>query len=308
MGQVSVIAKLVAKEGKRDELVEQLSKLVAAVQAEPGTLVYSVNLSTTDPEVAGIADHRFGAECLTQLEVLLEPAGLVGAVQLGTHTARDHPGGEAARCAWHQLAIKDEHHLVGAPYIQVVADDALEEGAPGLWAIEHAGVEPDIVCVAKGIASGMPLSVCMAKAHIMDWVPGSHASTYGGNPVCIAAALATLNVIEREGVQNAATVGAAMLERMKTWVDKYPNVGDVRGRGLMLGIEIVGNRSTKTAAPALSAAITRRCLELGLHMNIVQLPGLGGVFRLAPPLTIAEAEVDRGLSIIEQAIEESVSM
>jgi 2,2-dialkylglycine decarboxylase (pyruvate) len=82
----------------------------------------------------------------------------------------------------------------------------------------------------------------------------------------------------------------------------------VRGCGLMLGVEIVGNRATKAPAPALSAAITRRCLELGLHMNIVQLPGLGDVFRLAPPLTIAESEVDKGLSIIEQAIEESVSM
>src|SRR6202011_4807861 len=102
------------------------------------------------------------------------------------------------------------------------------------WAIEHSGVEPDIVCIAKGIASGMPLGICMARAEIMDWVPGSHASTFGGNPICIAASLATLDIIEREGIANAATVGAAALARLDAWVGKYEIVGDVRGRGLMI--------------------------------------------------------------------------
>src|ERR1700719_2271348 len=89
------------------------------------------------------------------------------------------------------------------------------------WAIEHSGVQPDIVCMAKGIASGMPLGVCLSKAEVMDWVPGSHASTFGGTPLCLAAALATIEIIEREAMANAATVGGAALERLGTWVEKH---------------------------------------------------------------------------------------
>src|SRR5258705_13905100 len=107
------------------------------------------------------------------------------------------------------------------------------------WAIEHSGVQPDIVCIAKGIASGMPLGICMTRAEIMNWVPGSHASTFGGNPVCIAAALATLDILEREGMKNAATVGEKMLQRLRPWVAKHSIVGEVRGRGLMIRIDIV---------------------------------------------------------------------
>src|ERR1700754_1466217 len=113
------------------------------------------------------------------------------------------------------------------------------------WAIEHTGVEPDIVCSAKGIASGMPLGICMARAEIMDWVPGSHASTFGGNPVAIAAALATINVLEREAIANAASVGFRMMERLQTWTEKYLCVGDVRGRGLMIGVELVKDQRTR---------------------------------------------------------------
>ncbi len=167
------------------------------------------------------------------------------------------------------------------------------------WAIEHAGVEPDIVCVAKGIASGMPLSVCMAKAHIMDWVPGSHASTYGGNPVCIAAALATLNVIEREGLQNAATVGAAMLERMKTWVAKYPNVGDVRGRGLMIGLELVQDKKSKAPAGALRDHITDK---LAFDRGLLLLGCGETTIRLCPALIVTQEEADAALDILEECI------
>src|SRR5438874_13715834 len=98
-----------------------------------------------------------------------------------------------------------------------------------MWAIQHSGVEPDIITSAKGIASDIPLSVTIAKAGIMDWVPGSHASTFGGNPVCIAAALATLDVLESEGVRNSADVGAYMMRRLSTWVSKHATVGDARG-------------------------------------------------------------------------------
>ena len=167
------------------------------------------------------------------------------------------------------------------------------------WAIEHTAVEPDIVCIAKGIASGMPLSVCMAKAHVMDWVPGSHASTYGGNPVCIAAALATLNIIEREGLQNAATIGAAMLARMETWVAKYPHVGHVRGRGLMIGLEIVADKKSKTPAGKLRDHIVD---ELAFERGLLLL-GCGETsIRLCPALIVTQEEADVALDILEECI------
>src|SRR5258707_1039364 len=131
--------------------------------------------------------------------------------------------------------------------ILLVADE-VQSGAGRTgkwWAIEHSGVEPDIVCMAKGIASGMPLGVCMTRAEIMDWVPGSHASTFGGNPVSIAAALATMDVLEREGIANAAHIGGKMLERLQGWKQTHPLVGDVRGRGLMIGIELVKDKATR---------------------------------------------------------------
>jgi 4-aminobutyrate aminotransferase len=168
------------------------------------------------------------------------------------------------------------------------------------WAIEHAAVEPDIVCVAKGIASGMPLSVCMTKAHVMDWVPGSHASTYGGNPVCIAAALATLDVLEREGVENAARVGAAMLARMKTWVAKYAHVGDARGRGLMIGLELVADKASKTPVSALrDHVVNKLAFERGLL-----LLGCGETtIRLCPALIVSQEEADVALDILEECLE-----
>src|ERR1700731_1332184 len=143
--------------------------------------------------------------------------------------------------------ICDKHGIL------LVADE-VQSGAGRTgkwWAIEHTGVEPDMGCMAKGIASGMPLGICMTRAEVMDWKPGSHASTFGGNPVSIAAALATMNVLEREGIANAAKVGEAMLGRLRDWPAKLPAVGDVRGRGLMIGIEIVKDQGTREAAPVL---------------------------------------------------------
>lgn len=166
------------------------------------------------------------------------------------------------------------------------------------WAIEHAGVEPDIVCSAKGIASGMPLGICMARAEIMDWVPGSHASTFGGNPICIAAALATIDILEREGLENARTVGAAMLTRLKTWVEKYPNVGDVRGRGLMIAIELVEDKKTRNPLPALRDRVVDLAFERGLL-----LLGCGETsIRLCPSLLVRQEEADIALDILEECI------
>ena len=168
------------------------------------------------------------------------------------------------------------------------------------WAIEHSGVEPDMVCIAKGIASGMPLSICMTRAHIMDWKPGSHASTFGGNPVAIAAAMATLDVLEREGVANAAKVGNAMMQRLKEWPRKHPIVGDVRGRGLMIGIEIVKDQGSREAASEWRNRIETLAFDRGLLIL-----GCGETsIRLAPPLIVKQEEADIALDILEESIAE----
>jgi 4-aminobutyrate aminotransferase len=185
--------------------------------------------------------------------------------------------------------------------ILLVADE-VQSGAGRTgkwWAIQHTGVEPDMVCMAKGIASGMPLGICMTRAEIMDWKPGSHASTFGGNPVAIAAALATMDVLEREGIANAAKVGDATLKRLKGWIAKYPIVGDVRGRGLMIGIEIVKDQKTREVAPQLRDRIVDLAFERGLLML-----GCGETsLRLAPPLVVKQGEVDVALAILEECIE-----
>ncbi len=166
------------------------------------------------------------------------------------------------------------------------------------WAIEHSGVQPDIVCIAKGIASGMPLSICMTRAEIMDWKPGSHASTYGGNPIAIAAALTTLDIIEREGMANATKVGAAMMQRLQQWPAKHRIVGEVRGRGLMIGIEIVKDQRTREAAIAWRNRIEELAFERGL-----MILGCGETsLRLSPPLIVRQEEADIALDILEECI------
>ncbi|MGA3160294.1 MAG: acetyl ornithine aminotransferase family protein [Terracidiphilus sp.] len=191
-------------------------------------------------------------------------------------------------------AICDRHGIL------LVADEVQSGvGRTGKWwAIEHSGVEPDIVCMAKGVASGMPLSVCMSRAEIMDWVPGSHASTFGGNPVSIAAALATLNIIEREAMANAARVGKMMLERLNGWKQTHPMVGDVRGRGLMIGVELVKDKSTREPATAVRNRVETLAFERGL-----MILGCGETtLRICPPLIVSEQEAMVALDILEEAV------
>jgi 4-aminobutyrate aminotransferase len=169
------------------------------------------------------------------------------------------------------------------------------------WAVEHTGVEPDMVCMAKGIASGMPLGIVMTRSEIMDWVPGSHASTFGGNPVCIAAALATLDVIENEHLlEHTAEVGAHMMKRMSTWPSKLKLVGDVRGRGLMIGVDIVKDKSTKEYAPAERDLIVEKAFEQG-----VLFLGCGPCsVRLCPPLVVTKEEADVAMDVLEDCIQQ----
>ena len=186
--------------------------------------------------------------------------------------------------------------------ILLVADEVQSgSGRTGKWwAIQHAGVEPDIVCVAKGIASGMPLGITVSKASVMDWVPGSHASTFGGNPVAIAAALASMDVIEREGLQNAATVGEKMKQRMSAWVNKHAMVGDVRGKGLMLAVEIVKDQQSKTPV----SKERDRIVDLAFKSGLLLL-GCGETsIRLSPPLIVSQEQADYALDVLEKAITE----
>ncbi len=184
--------------------------------------------------------------------------------------------------------------------ILLVADE-VQSGAGRTgkwWAIEHSGVQPDIVCMAKGIASGMPLGICMSRAELMDWVPGSHASTFGGNPVSIAAALATMDILEREGIANAAHVGGKMLERLQGWKQSHPLVGDVRGRGLMIGIELVKDKATREPATALRNRVETLAFERGLMVL-----GCGETtLRLCPPLILKEEEATVALDILEDVL------
>ena len=184
--------------------------------------------------------------------------------------------------------------------ILLVADE-VQSGAGRTgkwWAIEHTGVEPDMVCMAKGIASGMPLGVMMARAELMDWVPGSHASTFGGNPVSIAAALATVDVLEREAIRNADVVGKHIMKRIAGWPQKLSLVGDVRGRGLMVGVEIVTDKQAKTPG----AAERDRIVDLAFARGVLFLGCGPNSIRIAPPLVVTSEQADIAMDVLEECI------
>jgi len=146
----------------------------------------------------------------------------------------------------------DELSAVASPHGILLVLDEVQSGmgrTGKMWAAEHFGVTPDILAAAKGIASGMPLSATIARAEVMQWKPGSHASTFGGNPVSIAASLATIELLEQELIDNAARIGAHMQSRMRDWPNRFPNVGQVRGLGLMIGIELVKDPQTRQKHP-----------------------------------------------------------
>ncbi len=166
------------------------------------------------------------------------------------------------------------------------------------WAIEHFGVEPDILTTAKGIASGMPLGACIARKSVMDWPRGSHGNTFGGNPLACAAALATIDLIEHEYLQNAATVGQYALESLREIMNRHVSIGDVRGIGLMIGVEFVKDRASKVPAHEF----TERVVELAFERGLILLSCGKSVIRIAPPLCITKAEIDEGLKIFEEAI------
>ena len=151
---------------------------------------------------------------------------------------------------------------------------------------------------AKGVASGLPLGVTTARAEVMDWPPGSHASTFGGNPVSCAAAMATITLLKDSLMKNAAEVGAFMMDRLKEVQQKHAIVGDVRGRGLMIGVELVKDRVTKERATAERDKVVDACFARGL---LVLGAGKNAI-RISPPLVLTKAQAATAVDIIDQAL------
>jgi len=167
-----------------------------------------------------------------------------------------------------------------------------------MWAAGHFGVAPDIFTTAKGIASGLPLSAMIARADVMDWPAGAHASTFGGNPVAVAAALATIHLLETELIANAAHVGAHILGRLHHWPKRFPHVGDVRGLGLMIGFELVRDQHTKTRAPELRDRIQ----ELAFERGLLVLGAGRNTIRLCPPLIVTRDQADFAIDTLEECL------
>ena len=173
-------------------------------------------------------------------------------------------------------------------------------GRTGKWfAIEHFGVIPDIVCMAKGIAAGMPLGVMASRADIQDWTPGSHASTFGGNPVSCAAALAVIDIIKSEKLlENSRREGAYIKKRLEEMMETHPMMGDVRGKGLMVGVELVKDKDTKEYAKQETEDVMMECFKQGLAIVNCGV----NVIRWMPPLTITRDLVDPSLEIFEKSL------
>ena len=169
------------------------------------------------------------------------------------------------------------------------------------WAYDHAGITPDIVLTAKGIASGMPISAFIAKESIMQWKPGAHGTTYGGNPVCIASALATMELIEGGLMANAQKVGDYVFGKVNDWPQRFRIVGDVRGKGLMIGVEFVRDQKTKEKA----ADLRDRVIDNAFHRGLLTLGSGENSIRLSPPLIIDEEQADCAIRIMEESIREA---
>ena len=190
--------------------------------------------------------------------------------------------------------LADKHGIL------LVADEVQSGmGRTGkMFASEHFGLEPDVIALAKGIASGMPLGATVARAELMSWKPGAHASTFGGNPVSVAAALATIELLEQDLVENAGLMGVRLMDRLRDLPKRFPTVGDVRGLGLMIGIELVQNQATKERAPELRERLVHMCFERGLL-----LLGAGpNTIRLCPPLVITKDQADFAAQTIEECL------
>ncbi|MGC1913000.1 MAG: aminotransferase class III-fold pyridoxal phosphate-dependent enzyme, partial [Candidatus Acidiferrales bacterium] len=186
--------------------------------------------------------------------------------------------------------------------IMLVADEVQSGmGRTGKWwAVNDSGVVPDIITSAKGIASGMPLSAVIASERVMNWTPGAHASTFGGNPVCIAASLATIKLLEDGYIANAARMGELILRETADWTERHKIVGQIRGRGLMIAIEFVRDRKTKERAPELRNKI----VQMAFHQGLLVLGAGENTLRLCPPLLVEEEQVRFALKTLDGIVSE----
>jgi len=190
--------------------------------------------------------------------------------------------------------ICDEHGI-----LLIVDEVQSGMGRTGrMFACEHYDLKPDIITLAKGIASGVPMGACVARADLMDWKPGAHASTFGGNPVALAASLKTIELLERELVANSAEVGAYLQDGLRKLAGRHDCIGDVRGLGMMIGVEFVADRTTNAPAPELRDRVEMECYRRGL---IVLGAGYNTI-RWSPPLVLTRENVDVALEIFDEAV------
>jgi 4-aminobutyrate aminotransferase len=191
-------------------------------------------------------------------------------------------------------------HICRAHGILLIADEVQSGmGRTGnWWAVDRSGVVPDILCTAKGIASGMPLSAVIARADVMDWAPGAHASTFGGNPVSIAASLVTIGLLEQSYIANAQRIGAFILQQTADWRKRHRIVGDIRGRGLMIGIELVHDQDTREKAPDLR----NQAIQMAFQKGLLLLGAGENTIRIAPPLTIDEEQAEFAVNMLDACL------
>ena len=246
----------------------------------------------------GLTPDRCGAECLDFLEeqVLVHLISPDDVAAVLVEPIQGEGGYVVPAKAFHERlrALTTKHGM-----LLMVDEVQSGMGRTGkMWAIEHFGVQPDVVTAAKGIASGLPLGVAIARSDVMAWPPGAHASTFGGNPVSCAAAIATIELLRESLVKNAAEVGEHLLSGLRALMDKHPIIGDVRGKGLMVGVELVRDRQTKERATeernaVVDEAFRRGMLILGAGRNAV---------RFSPPLVLSKAQADTAIRIFDEAL------
>ena len=246
----------------------------------------------------GLTPDRCGAECLEFLEeqVLVHLISPDDVAAVLVEPIQGEGGYVVPARAFHERlrALTRQHGM-----LLMVDEVQSGMGRTGkMWAIEHFGVQPDVVTAAKGIASGLPLGVAIARSDVMAWPPGAHASTFGGNPVSCAAAIATIELLRESLVKNAAEVGEHLLAGLRALMDKHTIIGDVRGKGLMVGVELVRDRQTKERATeernaVVDEAFRRGLLILGAGRNAV---------RFSPPLVLSKAQADTAVRIFDDAL------
>jgi 4-aminobutyrate aminotransferase len=246
----------------------------------------------------GLRPHGCGAACLDYLEeqVLVHLVSPDEVAAVVVEPIQGEGGYVVPPIEFHQRLreLTSKHGML------LVMDEVQSGmGRTGkMFAVEHFAVQPDVVAVAKGIASGMPLGVTTSRAEFMAWPPGAHASTFGGNPISCVAALATIKLLKERLMANAAAVGGHFIDRLRALQEKHTLIGDVRGKGLMIGVELVKDRQTKERAGKERDRLVDECFKRGLLIL-----GAGrNTIRLSPPLVLTKEEADTAARILDEAL------